>query len=42
MGCLAQLLQQFSPGPHEPDEFVFTVKTKKGVSRDDRTIPAIS
>ena len=38
MAFLGQLLQQFSPGPHEPDEFVFSVKTEKGVSRDDRTI----
>jgi len=38
MGFLGQLLQKCSPGAHEPDEFVFTVKTEKGVSRDDRTI----
>ncbi len=38
MGVLSGLLQRFAPGAHDPEDFVFSVKTKKGVTRDDRTI----
>ena len=38
MGLLSGLLQKYAPGPHDPEEFVFSVKTKKGITRDDRDI----
>jgi integrase len=38
MGFLSDLLRQHAPGTHDSEEFVFSVKTKKGSSRDDRDI----
>ena len=38
MGFLNGLLQTFAPGLHDPEESVFSIKTKKGVTRDDRAI----
>jgi integrase len=38
MGYLGNLLQCFAPGPQDPEQFVFSIKTKKGVCRDDRDI----
>ena len=38
MGLLGGLLQEYAPGPHDPEESVFSVKTKNGTTRDDRAI----
>ena len=38
MGELSRLLTERNPGPQAADEFVFSVKTSRGVCRDDRDI----
>jgi hypothetical protein len=38
MGELARLLAEGNPGPQSADDFVFSVKTSRGVCRDDRDI----
>src|ERR1019366_2647673 len=38
MGFLSGLLQRYAQGTHDPEEFVFSVKTEKGTCRDDRGI----
>jgi integrase len=38
MGELSRFLAERNPGPESADDFVFTVKTSRGVSRDDRDI----
>jgi integrase len=38
MGFLSGLLQRYAPGPHDLEEFVFSVKRGKGSTRDDRDI----
>ena len=38
MGFLSNLLRRYAPGTHDPEDFVFSVKTEKGVCRDDRGI----
>ena len=38
MGELSRLLAERNPGPQAADDFVFSVKTSRGVCRDDRDI----
>lgn len=38
MGYLSGLLKPYAEQANDPEEFVFSVKTSKGVSRDDRDI----
>ena len=38
MGELSRLLAERHPGPQGADDFVFSLKTSRGVCRDDRDI----